>query len=256
MEAEKEKEKQQQQLRSRKTNSESVMNSSVPVSSTVDFSQVSQVIDVEGNRIEFSNLASTTTSAANKGVERTSLMCPCIKQGNHRGPPCLNPGCQLLISVSNSFHSIQREASKHAQGYDNGLGVLLPLQSNLSIFNCGGYNQLKVETDNSSPRKIYHRDENHEKDHTKLCLSAVERARQREIGKNPSLQQKLLKGDHIEAIKPGSKTTLDVALAFRSPHRQVPFDFLIQINEFRITPPWTFASDYNSSRSGSCAPSL
>jgi len=215
-EVEAEKEKQQQQQGNPKAKSESVINSAVPISP-----RSLKVTDVEGSRIDFSNLTSTTTSAANNEVQRTSSMCSCIKLGNYRGSACFNTDCQHFNSVSDSFYSIQREASEQILGHENGLGVLLPLQTNVSFNTFGGYNQIRVETENSSPQTIHLRDENQEKDPDKVCLSAVERARQREIGKNPSRQQKPLKGDHIEAIKPSSKTTSDVALAFRSPHRQV-----------------------------------
>lgn len=203
--------------------SESVINFPVTVFAKVDFSHVSQVTDVKSNGIEFSNLTSTTTSAANNDVERTALMCSCIKQGNYHGPPCFNPSCQHFLNVSNSFYSVQREASEHIPGYENGSRVLLPLHSNVSFNNYGGYNQFKVEANNSSLETIDCRDENQEKDHDKVHLSAIERARQREIGENPNCQQKSLKDDHSETIKPNSKTTSDVALAFRSPHRQVFF---------------------------------
>lgn len=199
-------------------------NPSVPVSARVDFSQFSRVSDVEGNRIEMSNLTSTTISAENSSAERTLLVCSCIRQGNSHGPPCFNTGCQHFISVSNSFYSIQRQASEQVPGHEKGSGVLLPLQSNVSFSSYGDYNQFKDETDNTpprSPKRIDCSDENQEKDHDKGSLSAIERARRRDIGEHPSSQQKKLNGDRIETIKPGSKTTSDVALAFRSPHRQV-----------------------------------
>lgn len=230
-EAEAEKKEKQQQMRQFdwKATSELATNPSVPVSARVDFSQFSRVSDIDGNQVEMSKVTSTTISAAKNGAERASLVCSCIRQGNSRGPPCYNPSCQHFISVSNSFYSIQREASEQVPGHENGAGVLLPLQSNVSFSSYSVYNQLKEETGNSphrSPKRIDCRDENQEKDHDKGSLSAVERARQREIGTHPSSQQKMLNGEHIETVKPGSKTTSDVALAFRSPHRQVP----LQIN--------------------------
>ncbi|KAG0610302.1 hypothetical protein M758_7G055000 [Ceratodon purpureus] len=224
-EAEK-KEKQQEIQQDWKATSELATIPSVPVSARVDFSQFTRVSDVEGNPIGISNLTSTTISAVNNGAERTSLVCSCIRKGDSHGPPCFNPGCQHFISVSNSFYSIQRETLEQVPGHQNGSGVLLPLQSNVSFSSCGGYNQFNDETDNSpprSPKMIDCRDENQEKDQDKGRLSAVERARQREGGVHPGSQQKILNGDHIETIKPGSKTTSDVALAFRSPHRQRKF---------------------------------
>ena len=221
-EAEAEKKEKQQQMQL--TTSELATKPSAPESARVDFSQFSRLSDGEGNRVEMSNLTSTTLSALNNGAERTSLVSSCIRQGNSHGPPCFYPGCQHFISVSNSIYSIQREALEHVPGQENGSGVLLPLQSNVSFSSCVSYNPLKDETGNSrhpSPKRIDWRDENQEKDREKGSLSAVERARQRENGEHPSSQQKMLNGDHVEAIKPGSKTTSDVALAFRSPHGQV-----------------------------------
>jgi hypothetical protein len=189
--------------------------------------------NIECNKFEFSNVTNTTTSTIHTNEERNSLMCSCLKQGNYNGPPCFNRGCQHFIKVNDSFYSIQREVSEQAPEYENGLGVLLPLQCNVHNFNIdSGCNQFKVVTDNSSPGRIQCRDENLRKDHDFVCLSVVERARQREIGKNSSHEQKLSTVDHNEAIKSSSKTTFDVALAFRSPHRQRNFK-KYTINDYR-----------------------
>jgi len=204
-----------------KVKSELVMNSIMP-----DPVKPFKATNIECTEIEFSNLTSTTTFASHAIVERNSLMCSCSKQGNYYGPPCFNRGCQHFFKVNDSFYSIesiQKEASKQTPENENGLGVLLPLQSNVHFNTYDGCHQIKVERDNCSPGRIHFRDENQEKDHDFVCLSAVERARQREIGKNSRREQKLLKVDHNEAVKLGSKTTSDVALAFRSPHRQVLF---------------------------------
>jgi len=180
-----------------------------------------EATNIECKEIGFSNLTNTTTSIVNENVGENSLMCSCIKDGNYHGSLCFNCSCQHFIRVNDSFYSIRREASKQVLEIKNGSGVLLPLQSNVNFNTYSRCNQIKVETDNCSPQRIHFRDENQEKDHDLVCLSAVERARQREISKNPSCEKKLLTMDYNEAIKSSNKTTSNIALAFRSPHRQV-----------------------------------
>ncbi|XP_024391699.1 uncharacterized protein [Physcomitrium patens] len=231
-------EKQERQHQQNSTvNSESAKMSSAPVSARMDICKLSRDTHIESNRINMPNETCSTISAPSNVDERASvLVCSCIKQGKSPGSPCLSFNCQHFIYENNSFHPIQREAADHSPKQENRSGVLLPLQSNISFSDYGEcMNQFKGKNDYfPTPllKRINCKDENHEKVGEKVVLSAVERARQREICENPNFQHKMVDGDHVETTKPSSKTTSNIALAFRSHHRQRKFK-QYTLNDYR-----------------------
>ena len=181
------------------------------------------------------NINNSYTAIHHNGIESgASCTCYCNKQagGASFGPPCYNPNCQHFINISNSCYKLQ-ELQEHGvrltlnqsvaarESLNNEL--MLPRESDCNVNLNGGF-QVNEERHDSpdplTPKKVDLKGKNQGKNFP----SAVERARQRDVNENPKEQSKAEKLDSAKGGGHGrgvNETTTNVALAFRSPHRQV-----------------------------------